>query len=341
MCQIVDVHTHVYPRTYLDALATRDELPCVSDRVGDAGLFKIFPDDAGREITPDYWSLESKLDYMDAAGIDRSVVSLGNPWLDPFGAAQSLELADRLNAEMAEYEEATAGRVVAMGCLPSGSVDDVVATIETIAQTRGLYGVATGTRIAGMLFDDPRLEPVWGAFARYGIAVLVHPHYGVGVEETDGYGHALQLALSFPYETTLALTKLVMSGVLDRHPDLRILGSHGGGTLPYLAGRLDGCWSPDSVARSVRELAPSTGFEKLYLDALVYHPRALAAAIELVGVEKVMFGTDHPFAIADPAQNIGAIHAVVADERDRAAVLSGNAIALFGLPATIDAVSLR
>lgn len=341
MPQIVDVHTHVYPRTYLNALATRDEMPCVTDRVDDAGLFKIFPGDAGRAITPDYWSIDRKLEYMDASGISRSVVSLGNPWLDPFGPTESLELAARLNDEMAEYESTTGGRVVAMGCLPSGSVGDVVATIEIIAQTQGLYGVATGTRIAGLLFDDPRLSDVWAALERHDLTVLVHPHYGVGVEETDGYGHSLQLALSFPFETTLALTKLVMSGVLDRHPALKILGSHGGGTLPYLAGRLDGCWSPDDVAREVRALAPSTGFEKLYLDALVYHPRALAAAIDLVGIEKMMFGTDHPFEIADPAQNIAAVHAVVTTEAEANAMLGSNAISLFGLPQTIDVLAAR
>lgn len=336
MPQIVDVHTHVYPRTYLDALGGRDEIPCVSDRVGDEGLFKIFPLDAGREITPDYWSLDSKLEYMDAAGISRSVVSLGNPWLDPFEAGESMRLAASLNKELAEYEGTTGGRIVAMGCLPTGSVEDVVATIEIIATTQGLYGVATGTRIAGLLFDDPRLEPVWAAFEECDLAVLVHPHYGVGVEETDGYGHALQLALSFPFETTLALTKLVMSGVLDRHSGLKILGSHGGGTLPYLSGRLDGCWAPDSVAREVRELAPSTGFEKLYLDALVYHPRALRAAIDLVGIEKVMFGTDHPFAIADPAQNVAAIHAAATSHAEADAMLGRNAISLFGLPAFVE-----
>jgi len=331
MHQIIDVHTHLYPQDYLDALARRSEPPFVQDEADGSRTFRIFPDDGGRPVTESYWSVDAKVAFMDRHGISRSVVSLGNPWLDPFEGEEAVALALRLNEWFAGLEARTGGRVLGMGCLPSAAgVPDIVSMVREIAATEGLYGVMTGTRLAGLPFDAAELDDVWRVLAETRLPVLVHPHYGVGVEEMGGYGHSLPLAMGFPYETALALTKLSMSGVLTRHPDLRIIGSHGGGVLPFLAGRLDGCWAPDEEARKRHDLPPSHGLGNLYLDALVYHPRAICAVADLVGVDHVMFGTDHPFEIADPQANLAALRDALPSS-DQTQVLSGTASSLFGL----------
>ena len=331
MKQIIDVHTHLYPEDYLTALARRSEPPFVHHEADGGRTFRIFPDDEGRPVTEAYWSVDAKVAFMDEHGISVSIVSLGNPWLDPFRGEEAIALARTVNSWFAGLAASTDGRVLGMGCLPSAAaVDDIVPVIREIAATDGLYGVMTGTRMAGLPFDADELDPVWRALAETRLPVLVHPHYGVGVEEMGGYGHALPLAMGFPYETALALTRLSMSGVLARHPELRIIGSHGGGVLPFLAGRLDGCWAPDEAARKRHDLPPSQGLGSLYLDALVYHPRAIRAVVDLVGSDHVMFGTDHPFEIADPQANLTALReAVPAAEQDR--VLSGTASTLFAL----------
>ncbi|MFI6292602.1 amidohydrolase family protein [Nonomuraea sp. NPDC050790] len=332
MADIVDVHTHLYPPLYLDALGERTENPRVAGRTGDDGLFMIFPGDAGRPVTDAYWSLDTKVAFMDRHGITTSVVSLGNPWLDPFEAGHSTDLARKLNEEFASFEGRTGGRVLGMGCLPNAPVETVTEVIAEIAARPSLYGVVSGTRLAGKVFDDPELEPVWAALETHGVPLLVHPHYGVGVEEMSGYGHSLPLALSFPFETSLALSKLAMCGALARHPGLRIIASHGGGTLPFLAGRLDGCWRPDPAALIRHDAPPSASLAKLYFDALVYNPRALRATADLAGTDKMVFGTDHPFEIADPATNLAAIDQVFPDAADRDRVLGANARTLFGRP---------
>ncbi len=331
MNQIVDVHTHFYPPAYLDALARRSETPFVQDEEDGSRTFRIFPDDEGRPVTESYWSVDAKVAFMDQHGITHSIVSLGNPWLDPFEGEEAVELARTLNEWFAGLAARTDGRVMGMGCLPSAlGVSEIVSMVREIAATEGLYGVMTGTRLAGLPFDAPELDEVWRVLAETGLPVLVHPHYGVGVEEMGGYGHSLPLAMGFPYETALALTKLSMSGVLARHPDLRIIGSHGGGVLPFLAGRLDGCWTPDEEARKRHDLPPSDGLRNLYLDALVYHPRAIRAVADLVGVDHVMFGTDHPFEIADPQANLAALREAL-PASDQTQVLSGTASTLFAL----------
>lgn len=326
--EIVDIHTHIYPEVYLDHLAGRDSLPQVVHNGKTRTLF-IFPGESGRIMDESYWSVAEKVAHMDRLGITQSVVSLGNPWLEPFGDVEGMELAIEVNEFLAGLAAITGGRVVGMGCLPNGTIESVVETIRHITMTAGLYGAIAGAHICNRQFDDPALDPIWSALEESGQPLLVHPHYGLALEEQDGYGHMLPLALGFPYETTVALVRLAAAGVLDRHPGLRVIGSHGGGTVPYLAGRLDGCWAPDQAARALRNAPPSTALSQLYLDALVYHPRALHAAVDLVGVDHMMFGTDHPFAIFDHG---GAAMIRDALGADAARLLSGTAKEIFGLP---------
>ncbi len=331
--EVIDVHSHHYPRWYIELLKARTDIPRV---IGDPGdeRFVIFPGEAeqtgGRPISPDYWDLDAKFKFMAAAGIDRAVLSLGNPWLDPLDADTGLEAARRSNAYFAELGERPGGRVAGMGVLPPGDVRHAVTVVGEIASTASLHGIVSGTRICGQRLDDPDLEPLWEVLERTRVPLLVHPHYGIGGDELAGFGHALPVAVGFPFETTLAVARLVFAGVLHRHPMLKVVASHGGGTLPYLAGRLDASWRSDPSVHGRLPEAPSDSLKRLFLDAVLYHARALRAAADLVGVDRLAFGTDHPFSVADPARNLAAIReAFDADESEH--VLAGAARALFDL----------
>jgi aminocarboxymuconate-semialdehyde decarboxylase len=330
---VVDVHSHLYPRWYIDLLKGRTTIPRVTGEPGDE-RFVIFPEEegagrAGRPMGDDHWSIERKLEFMDRHGIGRTVLSLGNPWLEPFDAEAGLAAARRLHAEWATLRERTGGRIVGMGALPGRDVGAAVAVIEEVAATDGLVGVVSGARLCGRALDDPALEPAWAALERTGLPLLLHPHHGSAMDELGGFGHALPVALGFPMETTVALARLLLGGVLHRHPGLRLVASHGGGALPYLAGRLDAGWRSDPSLAERAPTPPSAVAPRLYLDAVLYHPRALAAAADLVGAEHLAFGTDHPFSIADPGANLAAIGGAF-DEADARRVLAGTAEALYG-----------
>ncbi|MCG3772585.1 MAG: hypothetical protein JW384_03800 [Nitrosomonadaceae bacterium] len=148
------------------------------------------------------------------------------------------------------------------------------------------------------------------------------------MDELEGFGHAMPVAVGFPLETTIALARLVFAGVLHRYPGVRVVGSHGGGTIPFLAGRLDAGWRSDPLLVDAMPTPPSEVLDRLFLDAVLYHPRALLAAADLVGVEHLMFGTDHPFSISDPSTNIEAIREAFGAE-DAACVLAGAALSLY------------
>jgi predicted TIM-barrel fold metal-dependent hydrolase len=216
-----------------------------------------------------------------------------------------------------------------MGVLPT-EVADAEKVIAEVADTPALAGIVAGPRVCGRTLDEGELEPVWAALERSGVPLLIHPHSASAVDELRGYGHAFPVSIGFPFETTIALARLVFAGVIDRHPGLRVIGSHGGGVLPYLAGRLDAGWASDPSLHDRLEHPPSGDLARLYVDSVLYHPRALRAAADLVGTNKMLFGTDHPFSIADPRANLDAIRDAFGDDA-QAEVLGGVAIRLFGL----------
>ena len=332
---VVDAHSHLYPRSYVDLLRARTEIPKIVGEPGDE-RFVIFPEEdrpdgkGGRPMGPEYWDVTEKLAFMDRFGIAQTVVSLGNPWLDPFTPEDSLAAARMLNIELGDLQAATEGRITGMGVLPI-RLDDAIGVAEEIAGAASLGGVVSGPRICGMTLDDEALEPLWAELERSGSPLLIHPHYAAAIEDLRGFGHALPVALGFPFETTIALARLVFAGVLVRHPGLRVVGSHGGGTLPYLAGRLDAGWASDPSVKERLPHAPSTDLARLYVDSVLYHPRSMRTAADLVGCHKMMFGTDHPFSVADPEANLDAIEVAFTDD-DRLFVLHGTARGLFDLP---------
>ena len=171
---------------------------------------------------------------------------------------------------------------------------------------------------------------MWDEIERSRLPLLIHPHYAAAVDELRGFGHAFPVALGFPFETSIALARLVFAGVLGRHPGLRVVGSHGAGTLPYLAGRLDAGWASDPSVKDRLSHPPSEDLSRLYVDSVLYHPRAMRAAADLVGTTKMAFGTDHPFSVADPETNLDAIDAAFM-ESDADRVLAGTTLELFGL----------
>lgn len=333
---VVDAHSHLYPRSYIELLKTRTEIPRIGDHDGEEH-FIIFPAEAatsggGRRLDESFWDVQAKLAYMNNVGIDQTVVSLGNPWLDPFDGADSADWARRLNAELASLESATDARIVALGVLPANDVASAVEIAREVAETPTLHGLISGCRVCGLEFDDVRLSSLWAELERAELPLFVHPHEGVALDRLAGYGNSLPLALGFPFETTIAMTKLVFSGVLSRFPKLRIMVAHGGGTLPFLAARLDVTWRSDPNASKQLHVAPSDQLSRLYLDAVLYHPRALHAAAALVGPRKILFGTDHPFFNTNPRAGRNALDAEFEDEA-RFDVLGGAAVSLFKLAA--------
>ncbi|KAH9482761.1 2-amino-3-carboxymuconate-6-semialdehyde decarboxylase [Psilocybe cubensis] len=396
---LVDIHTHVYLPRYTALLRSRTSVPFIRSTTTPEGatddrlLILDHEPSGGRPVGSQYWDREEKLKFMDKHGIDVSIVryayespiphsrsswsrdftSTANPWLDFLPASKAQTLASELNNDLEEYcstgpslSSHEIKRLYGFGLLPlvpeitTSALVDVVHQIGNLPHLRGLI---MGTRGIGKGLDDESLDPVWAAIEKAGLVVFLHPHYGVDASAWgDKYnGHVLPLALGFPFETTTAATRLILSGVFDKFPSLRLLLAHSGGALPALSSRLASCIDHDPVVASRLKHDARYYLGKLYLDAVAYGPEELGFASDILsrapkyettssvvkngadrstGSKRMLFGTDHPFfpplsmteKWKSVVENLEAIEAVQGwSQEDKDGVRGGNAVSLFAL----------
>jgi aminocarboxymuconate-semialdehyde decarboxylase len=346
----IDVHSHVYPGRYISLLRSRDTVPRIVKRAGHDRLL-ILPgedDDAstssGRPIGSEYWDAARKLAFMDRHGIAQSVVSPANPWLDFLSGPEAGAIASEINQDVEALCASSGGRLYGLGLLPTRHPTAAAAELGHIATLPHLRGAVIGTTGAGHGLDDPSMDPIWAAAERDGLMLFVHPHHGLGGEAMGGYGHAMALALGFPFETSTAVTRLILGGALDRFPGLRLMVAHAGGVLPYLAGRLDACVAGDHHSPVRLRHPPSAYLRRLYYDAIGYQAPTLRLLIALADPDRIMFGTDHPFFpphVANTELDIAAWHSPAMHRpiiqqlgpAPAAAILRDNAVTIFGLRA--------
>ncbi|EOA90525.1 uncharacterized protein SETTUDRAFT_175543 [Exserohilum turcica Et28A] len=359
---IVDIHTHVYPPKYMELLRSRSTVPYVRTfpDAPDSARLIILPgeDDAsmpstsrGRPIGQEYYEIKEKIAFMDLHKIDKSVISLANPWLDFLPADEAGDAARNINDDVNDQCSQYPGRLYFFGTLPlSASPDVITAEIERLSTLKYARGVIMGTSGLGQGLDDAALDPVYAALEKHNQLIFLHPHYGLPTSvygpRASEYGHVLPLALGFPLETTIAVTRMLLSGVWDRFTKLSVLLAHSGGTLPFLAGRIESCILHDGHLkkhgktqnrREVWDILKTN----IYLDAVIYSEVGLKAALDASGSDRLLFGTDHPFfpPLEEDAKewhsvnaNYGAISkAFATDDKKAQDVLGGNAVRILRL----------
>ncbi|KAF4984540.1 hypothetical protein FDECE_17067 [Fusarium decemcellulare] len=370
LLRVVDIHTHMYPPSYIRILESRSAIPLVRKfpQASDPRLILLEAEvkaleeaernpeakPPGRPLTSHYASLAQKVHFMDTHKIAISVISLANPWLDFLEPGEAGDIAKSVNEEFSSMCSQHQGRLFFFGTLPlTATLETVIASIEHLQQLKYCRGVILGTSGLGKGLDDPDLLPIFEALAKKQLTIFLHPHYGLpndvwGPRASAEYGHVLPLALGFPMETTIAVTRMYLAGVFDKVPDLRMILAHSGGTLPFLAGRIESCIMHDGqlvgegkVTKSRRTVWDVLK-EQVYLDAVIYSEVGLQAAIQASGADRLMFGTDHPFfppLTSDEQgewESVGlnakaAAQAVGEDTQDYKAIMGMNAIKILRL----------
>jgi predicted TIM-barrel fold metal-dependent hydrolase len=292
----------MYLPSYMNVLRKRTEIPRVITSPSGEDRLVILPGEdaesttsAGRPIGREYYDVEAKLQFMDLHGIETSVVSLANPWLDFLTGDAAASVAQELNDELQSICEKSKGRLLGFATLPVRNPEGAVREVERLASLSHIRGVILGTPGAGQGLDHANVRDILMAIESKGYPIFLHPHYGVGTEHFNDSGHALFLALGFPFETTVCVSRMIVSGALDKMPKLKLLVAHAGAALPSLIGRLDSCVAHDLAIANRLEHAPSEYLKRMYFDAISYSPAAMNHLIDLVGEDRIMFGTDNPF----------------------------------------------
>jgi aminocarboxymuconate-semialdehyde decarboxylase len=319
---VIDVHTHVVPIALVSVPARHRLWPILEMRDGDRAAVmidgKVF-----REIDSRSWEVDRRLTDMAADGTDIQVLSpmpeLLSYWL-PADVADDLSTV--MNEHIAAMIAGAPSNFRGIGMVPMQDVDLATKRLDDI-RARGLCGVEIGTHIDGVPLGDSRLMDFYARAEQLGLVIFVHPLHPAGLERIGGPRELAAIAV-FPLETALAATSLVAGCVLEKFPKLRVLLSHGGGAFPWITPRIQYAWNMGTaLSRAISE-SPSETLKKFWYDTIVYDTAALRYLGESVGTDRLVVGSDYPFAIRQT--NPGTF----AESALGGASLDANAVALLG-----------
>lgn len=325
---VVDVHAHVLLSSLQGQVAERD--PDGFRAAQELDLKRQGQESSavsGRMIRERFERLTvlpRRLADMDAAGVDVQVVSPSPSHYYPWAGRGLADWSARTGTQAtADLVAQAPDRLVGLGLVALQHPDLCPSLLEH-ALGLGLAGVEISSFAPGVELSDERLEPFWSAAEESGAVVFLHP-FGCSLDERlDRY--YLSNTVGQPAENAVALSHLIFGGVLDRHPDLRLIAAHGGGYLPTAIGRSDHAWHARADSRSCAE-PPSSYLKRLWFDSLTHSPEQLRALIAVAGPAQVVLGSDYPFDMGaeDP---VGAVREAGLEEDVLEGVLGGNAARL-------------
>ncbi|MDO0929911.1 amidohydrolase family protein [Streptomyces sp. TG1A-8] len=323
----VDVHAHVL-LPEVDALV--DGLPghvearaLDARRNGPEALAVSGP--MVRDRIPLLTDVTARLAAMDAQGVDVQLVSPSPSHYHYWADEQTAEKVYRLANEATAAHCSTApDRLRGLGLVPLQHPELAARALDH-ALAQGLLGVEISSHAPGRELSDPDYAPLWARAEETGAILFLHP-FGCTLDERLDRWY-LSNTVGQPTENAVALSHLIFSGVLDRHPGLKVLAAHGGGYLPTHIGRSDHAWSARADAGSGCAHLPSSYLRRLWFDSLVHDPHVLRELVRAAGADRVLLGSDFPFDMGsdDP---VGALRAARLTDSDFQAVRGGNAAAL-------------
>jgi aminocarboxymuconate-semialdehyde decarboxylase len=300
---------------------------------------------------PVLYDLDARFRVMERFGDDyRQILTIASPPIETLGPpAVSRDLARLANDELAELCQKYPDRFAGFSAsLAMNDPDAAVAEAERATKELGALGVQIFTNVNGLALDDARFAPLFATLAKLDKPIWVHPARAAGHPDyltEDRSKYELWWVFGWPYETAIFMSRLIFSGILDRHPRLRILTHHGGGMVPHFAGRIGpgldqmGARTPDEDLTKVRDALtkrPFDYYKMFYGDtALFGAEHALRCAVEFFGTEHMLFGSDMPF---DPEKGTQFIRETMANidalgllPAERAAIYEGNARTVLGV----------
>jgi predicted TIM-barrel fold metal-dependent hydrolase len=325
---LIDVHSHHYPDSYLDACRqpgsgfthyTREDGRLIVLKDGGVGLAVPQP------LPP----LEHRIDMMDAAGVDIQVLSVSAPNVFRFPESLRIPLTRDLNDEFSELAGSSSGRLRAFASIPLPAIDAALEELDRALALPDVVGIVVCSNIDGVNLDDDRFAPVWEELSRRGTTVFCHPTVACC---TDGLReYAMSLAMGFMADTMFAVGRLAYSGTIDRFPGIKWIFTHLGGTIPFVLPRYDNYYKQFPECSEKIDRPPSEIMRDVYYDTVTMHAPALRCAVDTVGADQLVFGSDYPHVPGGIDRFVTVLNSVGLSDDEMGRIGRGTAAGLIGL----------
>lgn len=321
MSEIIDMHVHYYTDIYLQAVENASSTT-VSRREHDGRFVCKWRSGVALTVPQPHPGVQQRLEMMDELGVAKQVLSIPSPSVYFLPPGEAERLAMDVNESFAEICRDHDGRFESLAAVPLQDTERALATVEHAIDQFGMAGVMLLTNIDGVPLDDPRFEPFWAEADARKLLVYVHPTVP-DANHLDDF--ALAIGVGFFGDTNLAIARLAFSGVFARYPNIRWVFSHLGGTLPIMLPRLDNYYRQFPECQENAPEAPTSYIRRLMFDTATTHRPAIRCAIDTLGLDRLLFGSDFPHVPGGVAPFLDALDETGATGGDWENLVSGRA----------------
>jgi aminocarboxymuconate-semialdehyde decarboxylase len=332
--KVIDVHNHLFPKEWLDFLAKKKKIGSLTiERAGPTNvLFYYGGTRLGTISRPGHCEPEPRVKDMNEYGIDIQIVGLTAPGIEVIPKSEGIVWAKKINDYIAKMCQDYKGRFYALAALPYQDVGESLKELERAYKELGAKGIMMFSNINGMPIYSPEFIPIYEAAEAYDLPIFIHPAPPLTTQVMSRIHMPLPL-YGFVLDTTMAVTGLIFLGVLEKFPKLKIIHAHLGGVFPYLVGRVDDCFKTYSKDHgfALKELPTDYYKRNVYVDAISFHLPAMRCALEFLGPDHILIGTDYAHPIGGPERVVGFVRDLRLPKKDCEKILWKNAARLFKL----------
>jgi len=319
---VIDMHAHMVMPEILACTYQHSLYAKSTQKPGPDGVPEPMPEGPMRQMT----DMALRLKHMDERGIDIQVISpsILHQCTYMLDAEEALGIDRKGNDRVAETVAQNPQRLVGIGTVPLQSAEAAAAELERAMRHLGLKGVIIASNINGVDLGDPRNRPFWAKAQELGAAIFIHP---AGNTDPRMKKHRMLISLGQPLEETFAISSLAYDGVIDEFPGLKIAVAHGGGFLPFYAGRYD--WIYRTGYSNQLKGDFSSYLRSFYYDTVIFNPDMLEFLATKVPPSHIMLGTDFPFGEAKPVEFVRRARRISREVQDD--ILGSNAARFLGI----------
>lgn len=328
---IIDIHTHFFPKPFLNAFRSLEKkygFTIRENKAGEMGLY--YRDNLLTTYTPAFYDIENRLKLAEE-GVDIQVLSVVQPGVSWADVELGVALCQMINDELSSITHRYPNRFIGIASVPLQNIERAIDELDRAVLKLGMRGVLMGTNVNGEDIDSPTFFPFYEKVHALGIPILIHPFSMMAGKRLKSY--RLEPVLDFMFENTIAMTKVILGGVLKKFPNLKFCFPHLGGTFPYLMGRISKAYRVYPEVRVNIDEPPENFLNYFYLDTAYFNPVSMDCALSYFEIEQFVFGSDYPFLIGEPPtsaiRQIKEYSSITEEERKK--VFEGNPLRLLGL----------